>query len=103
MNETQTVAKRSVAIIVTVREHATFLPHALQSCISQTVRPSEILVISFGANDELERLAASFPGVAVHRQENAGSSVAQYAGLAGVSSEFVIFLDADDRLTSFAI
>ena len=60
-------------------------------------------MIDFGSRDETGRLAASFPGVLVHRQEDADRAVAQYAGLAKVSSDFVVFLDADDRLTPLAI
>ena len=103
IHETQTAGNQSVAIIVTVCERSLFLADALQSCMKQTVQPSEILVVASGAHDDAERLAASFPGVVVHRKEKTGRSAAQYAGLASVSSEFVVFLDADDRLTPLAI
>jgi SAM-dependent methyltransferase len=71
--------------------------------MKQTVPPSEVLVVDGRADDDTERLAVSFPGVVVHRKEKTAGLVAQYAVLASVSSEFVVFLDTDDRLTPLAI
>jgi glycosyltransferase involved in cell wall biosynthesis len=95
--------QQTVAIVVNTYNQAHFLHDSLQSCIQQSARPSEILVVDDGSDDKPEEIAASFPGVAIHRQENAGLSTARNAGLARVSSEFVVFLDADDRLTPAAI
>ena len=55
------------------------------------------------AQDQAGRLAASFPEVVVHRLEGADCSAAKSAALAGISSDFVVFLDADERLTPVAI
>jgi hypothetical protein len=94
---------RSVAVIVTIGDDAPFLADALRSCIEQTVRPTEILLVNTRPDDKAERIAASVPGVVVHREENANYPAAKRAGLARVSSEFTVFLDANDRLTPLAI
>jgi glycosyltransferase involved in cell wall biosynthesis len=101
--ETTAAGSRSVAIIVTVCDHARFLADALQSCRQQTVQPAEIILVHCGSREEAGRIAASFPGVMVYRQDNANRSIAQSVGLARVSSEFSVFLDADERLTPLAI
>ena len=104
LHERQAEGSRSVAIIIAVCDHAPFLADALQSCTQQTVRPAEIVLAVGGrAQDHAGRLAASFPEVVVYRLENADCSAAKSAALAGTSSDFIVFLDADERLTPVAI
>jgi hypothetical protein len=103
IHETQGAGNRSVAIILTIGDHAPFLEDALQSCMQQTIRPTEVLLVDRGLHGGAESLAAAFPGVVLHRQKSANRSVAQDAGLARVSSAFTVFLDADERLTPLTI
>src|ERR1700731_4273016 len=95
--------KRSVAIIVSTANQNRFLSNALQSCIRQTVRPAEIVLVSGMADDETDRIAGTFPGVAVYRPQNTDRSDSESGALEKISSEFVIFLDAADRLTPSAV
>jgi SAM-dependent methyltransferase len=94
---------QSVAIIVTIHDGAPFVADALQSCMQQTIPYSEILLITCGPQNETSHLSASFPGLTIHCEEGASRAVARTAGLERVSSEFVMFLDADVRLTPPAI
>ena len=104
LRETQTVRSPAVAIIIAVCDHAPFLDDVLQSCTRQTVRPAEIVLAAGGrAQDPAGRLAASFPEVVVHRLESSDCSAAKSAALAGISSDFFVFLEADERLTPVAI
>ena len=101
--EQQLAENRSVAIVVNTYDQAHFLAESLQSCIRQTVKPSEILLVDDGSHDKPEVIARRLSDIRIYRQENAGLSAARNAGLARISSEFIIFLDADDRLTPVAI
>lgn len=101
--KTPAAGNRSVAIIVTVRDHAPFLVEALKSCMQQTVQPTEVLVVDAGPHDRADLLAATFPRLVVHRLLSASRSSIQSAGLAKVFSEFTVFLEADERLTRSAI
>ena len=103
LHKAKAAGDRSVAIIVATDDKANFLAEALQSCIQQTTHPAEILLVCDGSRDEADRLAASFPGVTVYPQDSAGRSGAQSAALERVSSEFMVFLDANARLTPSAI
>jgi SAM-dependent methyltransferase len=72
--------------------------------MQQTVRPTEIVLAAVGqAQDQARRLAPSFPNVVVRPAESADCSAAKSAGLTEISSDFVVFLDADERLTPVAI
>ena len=93
----------TVGIVVNTYNQARFLAEALRSCLEQTVPPSEILVVDDGSHDNPKEVAESFPGIAFYHQNNAGQSSAKNAGLARLSSELVVFLDADDRLNPAAI
>jgi glycosyltransferase involved in cell wall biosynthesis len=93
-----------VAIVVNTYNQSRFLADALESCLRQTTPASEILVIDDGSDDDPASIAAQFAKVSsFYRQPNSGRSAAKNAGLARVTSEFIIFLDADDRLTPAAV
>jgi glycosyltransferase involved in cell wall biosynthesis len=91
-----------VSVIVPCYNAAAFLPEALQSALQQTYPRIEILVVDDGSTDATPEVARRYP---VHyiRQENRGVSAARNAGIAHSHGEFLVFLDADDRLASTGI
>src|SRR5688500_17208365 len=91
------------SVVVTCFNHAGYLPDALRSVLEQTVAPCEIIVVDDGSTDDTSTVAAAFDRVRVVRQSNQGLSAARNAGLRACSGDFVIFLDADDRLLPRAI
>jgi glycosyltransferase involved in cell wall biosynthesis len=102
-HEPRTAGNRSVAIIVTSAGAAIFLRDALRSCMRQRIKPSEILMVIDRSQNDAERLAASFPRVRVHLVDDLSRSAARNIGLARITSNFVVFLDAGERLTERAI
>lgn len=93
----------SVAIIVNTYNQNEFLRDALTSSLTQS-RPADIvLVVDDGSADDPRDLVASFAGVRYLRQANAGLAAARNAGLAAVDCDFILFLDADDRLLPGAV
>ncbi|RYE86452.1 MAG: glycosyltransferase, partial [Hyphomicrobiales bacterium] len=50
-----------------------------------------------------ECVVADYPGVKLIRQDNRGLSAARNAGLVATQAEFILFLDADDKLEPIAI
>ena len=103
IREAETGGKRSVAIIVTAYDRSPFIADALRSCIQQSVRPAEITLVDGRSDDDAERGADAFPGVVVHRRPNADQPDAERGALEKIFSEFVILLDAADRLTPSAV
>jgi glycosyltransferase involved in cell wall biosynthesis len=93
----------TVAVVITTYNHACFLGAALRSALAQSVPADEVIVVDDGSADHPERVTARFDGVRCIRQPNAGLSAARNTGWRAATSEFVVFLDADDRLLPDAL
>jgi glycosyltransferase involved in cell wall biosynthesis len=93
----------SVAIVITTYNHASFLRAAVRSALGQSVPADEIIVVDDGSTDHPEHVTARFAAVRSIRQPNAGLSAARNTGWRAATSEFVVFLDADDRLLPDAL
>lgn len=92
-----------VSVVIPCYRQAHFLGTAIESLLAQTHPSYEIIVVDDGSPDDVASVVARFPGVILCRQDNAGLSQARNAGLARCSGEFVVFLDADDRLLPNAL
>jgi len=70
---------------------------AIESALTQTYSPMEVIVVDDGSTDETPDVAESFgERVKVIRQANGGSAAARNTGIAAASGEFVAWLDSDD-------
>lgn len=89
-----------VTVVIPTYNRARFLPSAVRSAMSQTLREIEIVIVDDGSTDEspsaCRELAATDPRICVIRQENRGLACARNAGLAVARSDWVAFLDDDD-------
>jgi glycosyltransferase involved in cell wall biosynthesis len=92
-----------VSVIIPCYEQAHFLPDAIESALAQTRRKVEVIVVDDGSPDTTAEVVARYPGVRCVRQENRGVAEARNAGLRASGGEYVLFLDADDRLTPNAV
>lgn len=74
----------------------------LDSILSGTVLPSEILLIDDGSTDESPSIAkdyaARFPIINYIKKEHAGVSAARNLGIKIASGDWISFLDADDYI-----
>lgn len=93
----------AVTVVIPCFGQAHFLGEAIESVIAQTHPRTAIVVVDDGSYDNTSAVAAGYPGVECLRQENQGLAAARNAGLARVATEFVLFLDADDRLLPEAV
>ena len=87
-----------VSIVICCFNQAHFLGHAIESALAQSHRPTEVVVVDDGSSDNTEEVAKRYPGVSYVWQPNAGLAAARNTGLAHTRGEYVIFLDADDKL-----
>jgi glycosyltransferase involved in cell wall biosynthesis len=93
-----------VAVIITTYNHSSFLPEAIDSVLNQTRVPDLLLVVDDGSQDNPEQVVSRYRGVQLMRQANMGLAAARNAGLkAATEADYILFLDADDRLTPWAI
>jgi glycosyltransferase involved in cell wall biosynthesis len=94
----------TVSVITPCYNGAPYLQQTLQSVVSQTTPPLEVIVIDDGSTDDSAKIAEAFgPPVRVLRQANQGESVARNRGIAEARGTHVLFLDADDLLAPHAL
>ena len=93
----------TVGVVVTTYNHAHFLDEALASVFGQQPPPDAVVVVDDGSSDDPAAIVRRFPGAQLIRQENRGLAAARNAGWRALDAEFVLFLDADDRLEPRAL
>jgi glycosyltransferase involved in cell wall biosynthesis len=89
---------KTVSVVIPCYGQAHFLSEAIESILAQS-HPAEIVVVDDGSPDNAAQVAARHPRVRYVRQENKGVAEARNAGFRVATGEYVVFLDADDRLT----
>lgn len=92
----------SVAVVIVCYNYGRFLREALSSVLSQSHAAHQVIVVDDGSTDDTQDVCRSY-GSAVEYvyQPNAGANAARNLGLRHThDSEFVVFLDADDRIDS---
>jgi glycosyltransferase involved in cell wall biosynthesis len=86
-----------VSVVIPCYNQAHFLREAVESARRQTYPNVEIIVIDDGSTDNTAAVAAAL-GVHCVQQENRGLPGARNRGLEESTGDYVVFLDADDRL-----
>jgi lipopolysaccharide transport system permease protein len=92
-----------VSVVIPSYNYARFLGDAIESVIRQVYDRVEIVVVDDGSTDDTAAVVARYPDVKYVRQENQGLGAARNAGIRHATGEFVVFLDADDRLLPDAL
>ncbi len=90
-----------VSIVIPTYNYAAFLPTAIRSCLDQTYKPIEILVVDDGSTDNTKDVIKEFNNhITYFFQENRGVSAARNRGLELAKGDYITFLDSDDYLTN---
>jgi glycosyltransferase involved in cell wall biosynthesis len=92
-----------VSVVIPCYAQAHLLPGALESTLAQKGASVEAVVVDDGSPDDVRAVAARYPGVRYVHQQNQGLSAARNTGLRESTGDYVVFLDADDRLLPGAI
>jgi glycosyltransferase involved in cell wall biosynthesis len=103
MDANQRPAPQLVSVVIPCYNQATYLAQAIESVQRQTHPFIEITVLDDGSTDETVAVASRYESVRCVTQRNQGPSAARNEGLKYASAEYVVFLDADDRLLPPAI
>ena len=94
---------RLISVIVPCYNQAHFLTEAIASILSQTYPHYEIVVVDDGSTDNTAEVAGRFPGVRCVCQDNRGLAAARNTGIRSSNGDYLVFLDADDRLLPHAL
>jgi glycosyltransferase involved in cell wall biosynthesis/SAM-dependent methyltransferase len=92
-----------VSVVIPCFNQAAFLDEAIESVLAQTYPHFELIVVDDGSTDNTAEVASRHPGVRIVRQDNQGLAAARNAGLRTTRGDFLVFLDADDRLKPRAL
>ena len=92
-----------VSVIIPCYNQAGYLAEAIESATSQSYRRLEIIVVDDGSTDDTSRVTAHYSDVRLISQRNSGLSAARNAGINASRGEYLVFLDADDRLLPEAL
>lgn len=94
--------EKGVTVIIPSYMYAESVGRAIESCLRQTIKPKQIIVIDDGSPDSgaTKREVARFtdPRVKYIRQENAGVAHARNHGISLARTELICCLDADDAI-----
>jgi len=92
-----------ISVIIPCYNQGHFLTEAIESVLVQSYPHFELVIIDDGSTDNVEEVAGRYPGVRYIRQENSGLAAARNTGLRRSRGDYLIFLDADDRLMPDAL
>lgn len=92
-----------VSVIIPCYNQAHYLQDAIASVFRQNHPNLEIIVVDDGSNDDVRSVTDRYERVQYKRQENRGLSAARNTGLLLSKGEYVLCLDADDRLLPGAL
>lgn len=94
-----------ISVVVPIYNQGEYVTDCLDSILSQTVRPKEIIVVNDGSTDNSGEIVDSYIplGVKVIHQVNKGLPSARNTGIMNATGEYVFFIDSDDMLTDDCI
>lgn len=92
-----------VSIIIPAYNVEKYIKKCIKSCINQSYRNIEILIINDGSKDNtpkiIDDISQKDTRIKVFHRENHGVSDTRNYGIKNAMGEFIIFLDADDYLS----
>lgn len=88
-----------ISVVIPLYNCKQYIVRAIQSVLSQTFLPAEIIVVNDGSSDNGERLVEEMnhPLIKLINQKNGGVSVARNTGIKEAKHKYIAFLDADDE------
>ncbi len=92
-----------VSVVTPCYNQAHFLRDAIESILAQTYPRVELVVVDDGSLDNTAAVVADYPLARCLRQENRGVAEARNVGFGATKGEYVLFVDADDRLAPNAV
>lgn len=94
----------AISVIIPVgSSHWKYVPRALESLLSQSVREWEVIVVRDGDDPDMKAILAPYPFVRLVEGDGRGPGRARNIGLDHAVAAMCLFLDADDYLAPEAL
>jgi glycosyltransferase involved in cell wall biosynthesis len=91
-----------VSVVMPAYNSANTIGQALDSCLTQTHPPHEIIVIDDGSSDATPDIvrdyANHYTGIRLIQQRNQGPAIARNRGIEEATGQYIQFCDSDDQL-----
>ena len=91
-----------VSVVIACYNGERYLQETIESALAQSHPAVEVIVVDDGSTDGSSEIAQRFPVRYIH-QENRGLTATRNLGISVSRGDYVVFLDADDRLRPKAI
>jgi cellulose synthase/poly-beta-1,6-N-acetylglucosamine synthase-like glycosyltransferase len=95
----------STAVVIPCFNYGRYLAEAVESVVEQTLRPDEVVIVDDGSTDDTcavaQRLIAAhadLPMRLISTEHSGSAGATRNVGVAATAAEYVLCLDADDRL-----
>jgi len=92
----------TVSVIIPCYNYAHYLIDAIYSALNQSYAPLEIIVVDDGSTDNTKEVVESFKNIEIpiyyKYQENKGLSSARNTGCRIANGDYLLTLDADDKI-----
>jgi CDP-glycerol glycerophosphotransferase (TagB/SpsB family)/glycosyltransferase involved in cell wall biosynthesis len=102
-----TVENAKVSIITPVYNVEAYLEETLESLLTQTLTPIELILVDDGSTDRsadiIIEYAKKYSNITFAKQKNAGPGQARNRGIELATGEFISFVDSDDLLPQNAL
>jgi glycosyltransferase involved in cell wall biosynthesis len=86
-----------VSVVIPAYNAARFISDAIDSALSQSFKPAEVIVVDDGSTDQTRSIVEGYGDkVRCIHQRNAGPATARNTGVREARSEWIAFLDSDD-------
>ncbi len=93
-----------ISVIVPVYNVEKYLKACLDSLITQTLKPHEIILVNDGSTDRSKEIceifAQKFKHIRLINQNNQGQASARNTGLDHASGDYIVFIDSDDFIAA---
>ena len=92
----------TITIVIPCFNQAKYLPEAIESVMKQSFENWQCIIVNDGSTDNTEEVALSWSKqdnrIQYLKQENRGVSAARNTGISSAVGEFILPLDADDKI-----
>ncbi|HZZ92448.1 MAG TPA: glycosyltransferase [Usitatibacter sp.] len=94
----RSIRRARVSIVMPAYNAERTVLDAIDSCLAQTHRDCEVVVVDDGSTDGTWERISRLPGVKAIRKANGGVASARNAAMHEASGEFIAWMDADDLM-----
>jgi len=98
-----------ITVVIPTYNYANFIEESMESVLSQMLEGDELLIIDDGSEDNTEEVVSEFiaksgaKNICYQKKPNGGAASARNFGIRRASCQYLILLDADDRMLPGAL